>query len=217
MQSLKGFIVNSILSSRNVNKWASVSCFSTFTQPLCVKLTPMLSAEPMKKKKKMDPAIVKVREDRKRRRLWKECRRLMKTQKQLKPVDEITIPYSIIDHREKYLRKKPAMNVEVLDERADLLREWTSYKNDRATRDFNMIDRIYRSQVKALKQLQIASPTLYEEAIKIDENLLPITLNGPTFTPPIKDYESPDGEYIDVTRKWDPPKLQAVETKKFKK
>lgn len=51
----------------------------------------------------------------------------------------------------------------------------------------------------------------------MDETLLPITLNGPTFTPPIKDYDSPDGEYIDVTRKWDPPKFQLVEKKKWVK
>lgn len=166
----------------------------------------------------MDPAIVKVREERKRRKLWKECRRLMKHQKQLKPVDEITIPYAIVDNKEKYLREKPLLSAEVLDQRADLLREWTSYKNNRAIVDFNMIDRIYRAQCKALKELQIASPRLYEEAVKINENLLPITINGPTFTPPIKNYGSPDGEYVDITKKWEAPKLPDLDTKKkFKK
>lgn len=47
----------------------------------------------------MDPALLRLREERKRRRLWKDCRRLMKTQKQLKPLDETDIPYTLIDDR----------------------------------------------------------------------------------------------------------------------
>lgn len=57
-------------------------------------------AQPMKKKKKVDPAITRIREERKRRKLWRECRRLMKFQKQLKPLDEMEIPYVLVDDRE---------------------------------------------------------------------------------------------------------------------
>lgn len=56
-------------------------------------------AEPMKKKKKMDPAIVKLRKERKRKKLWRDCKRLMKLEKQLKPIDEIEIPYKLVDDR----------------------------------------------------------------------------------------------------------------------
>ncbi|CAG2053312.1 unnamed protein product [Timema podura] len=36
----------------------------------------------------------------------------------------------------------------------------------------------------------------------IDPKLIPFKACGPVRTPPIKDYESPDGEYIDVSKKW---------------
>lgn len=55
------------------------------------------SAEPMKKKKKLDPAIVKAREDRRRKKLEKQIRRLEKNARQLKPIDELEVPLNLID------------------------------------------------------------------------------------------------------------------------
>jgi len=54
----------------------------------------------MKRKKRGDPQLEKVRTEKKRRRLWREVKRLMKLEKQLKPLEEIDIPYKIIDNRE---------------------------------------------------------------------------------------------------------------------
>lgn len=54
----------------------------------------------MKKKKKTDPNILKLRTERKRKRLWKEIKRLTKQQKQLKPLDEIEVPYHLSDEPE---------------------------------------------------------------------------------------------------------------------
>jgi large subunit ribosomal protein L40 len=51
----------------------------------------------MKKKKKMDPAVIKAREERKRKKLEKHIRRLEKNQSQLKPIDECEIPVCILD------------------------------------------------------------------------------------------------------------------------
>ena len=53
------------------------------------------SAEPLKKKKKMDPAIVKAREEKKKRRIEKSIRRLEKNAKELKPLEELGIPLSL--------------------------------------------------------------------------------------------------------------------------
>lgn len=49
----------------------------------------LFSAEPMRKKKKMDPGITKAREDRKRRKVEKVIRRLEKNEGQLKPIEEV--------------------------------------------------------------------------------------------------------------------------------
>lgn len=62
--------------------------------------TPVLYAEPLKKKKKIDPAVTKAREDRKRKKLEKQIRRLEKNARQLKPIEELEIPLGLIDEKE---------------------------------------------------------------------------------------------------------------------
>ena len=57
-------------------------------------------AEPLKKKKKIDPAVVRAREERKKKKLEKQIRRLEKYERQLKPVSELEVPTSIVDNYE---------------------------------------------------------------------------------------------------------------------
>lgn len=45
----------------------------------------------------MDPAIVKAREDRRRKKIEKQIRRLEKNARQLKPIEEIEPPLHILD------------------------------------------------------------------------------------------------------------------------
>jgi large subunit ribosomal protein L40 len=54
-------------------------------------------AEPLKKKKRLDPAVIKAREERKKRKLEKQIRRLEKHEKQLKPLDELDVPIQILE------------------------------------------------------------------------------------------------------------------------
>lgn len=51
----------------------------------------------MKKKKKIDPAIVKAREERRRKKIEKQIRRLEKNARQLKPIEEIEPPLHVLD------------------------------------------------------------------------------------------------------------------------
>lgn len=51
----------------------------------------------MKKKKKLDPAVIKAREDRRKKKLEKQIRRLEKNARQLKPIEECEVPISILD------------------------------------------------------------------------------------------------------------------------
>lgn len=39
--------------------------------------------------------------------------------------------------------------------------------------------------------------------LQIDPDLLPYSRKGPLHTPPIDDFEAPDGEYLDVTKKYE--------------
>lgn len=64
-------------------------------------MTPALCAEPTKKKKRIDPQIVKAREDRRKRKLEKAIRKLEKNARQLKPIDENELPNSLMNENER--------------------------------------------------------------------------------------------------------------------
>ncbi|XP_018330307.1 39S ribosomal protein L40, mitochondrial-like isoform X2 [Agrilus planipennis] len=166
------------------------------------KFSPCLMAEPLKKKKKMDPAIIRAREERKKKKIEKQIRRLEKNARQLKPIDECEVPLYLIDEQRKRARTIQ-LTEEVLESRAALFQAWSCYKQQQHLNDVQMIDRIMYSQQKALNELKNESEDLYQEAIQVEPMLLPIKLQGPSETPPIADYDAPDGDYQDVSRKWD--------------
>lgn len=157
----------------------------------------------MKKKKKIDPAIVKAREERRRKKIEKQIRRLEKNARQLKPIDELEVPLHLMDSLKKYKRPPVQLSVEEIEARELLQKEWARYKRDEYMNNIAQVDRIMAAQRRALDRLYEESEDLYNEAIMPDLQLLPYTISGPVATPPIKDYESPDGEYIDVSKKWD--------------
>lgn len=64
-------------------------------------MTQVLCAEPTKKKKRIDPQVIKAREDRRRRKLEKQIRKMEKNARQLKPIDENELPDSLIDAKER--------------------------------------------------------------------------------------------------------------------
>lgn len=64
-------------------------------------VTPALRAEPVKRKKRIDPQIVKAREDRRKRKIEKAIRKLEKNARQLKPIDENEVPDNLIDAKER--------------------------------------------------------------------------------------------------------------------
>lgn len=61
--------------------------------------TPVLCGEPIKKKKKIDPAVLRAREERRKRKLEKQIRRLQKNARQLKPIEEMEVPFDLVDQR----------------------------------------------------------------------------------------------------------------------
>lgn len=61
--------------------------------------SPVLCAEPLKKKKKIDPAVIKARDDRRKKKIEKQIRRLEKNARQLKAIDELEVPLVLIDEK----------------------------------------------------------------------------------------------------------------------
>ncbi|KAJ2953410.1 hypothetical protein O0L34_g1000 [Tuta absoluta] len=166
-----------------------------FTQPLC--------AEPMKKKKKVDPQIVKAREERRKKKIEKQIRRLEKNARQLKPIDEMEVPLHLMDQMGKRRRPAVTLPAEEVEARALLQKDWARYKREEYIANVAQIDRIMAAQRRALDRLYEESEDLYNEAIMPDLSLIPYSITGTVATPPIKGYDSPDGEYIDITKKWD--------------
>lgn len=62
--------------------------------------TSVTYGEPMKKKKRIDPQVIKARENRKRRKLEKAIRQLAKHARQLKPIDELEVSLTLLDEKE---------------------------------------------------------------------------------------------------------------------
>ena len=67
---------------------------------LQLNFTPILFAEPLKKKKKIDPAVIRAREERRKKKLEKLIRRMEKNARQLKPIDDLEVPLTLIDEKE---------------------------------------------------------------------------------------------------------------------
>lgn len=70
-------------------------------------------------------------------------------------------------------------------------------------RDYQKINIMLNAQEKALRELRLESEELYQAAIQLDSNLVPFHAEGPVATPPIQNYDSPDGEYTNISKKWD--------------
>lgn len=100
------------------------------------------------------------------------------------------------------IREAPVISEEKADERALILKEYTRFAHKQRCADQKWLDESVKAQGRALKELKRMSPELYEASIQLDHNLLPLVIKGPSLTPPLKTYISPDGDYIDTTRTW---------------
>ncbi|XP_058811330.1 large ribosomal subunit protein mL40, partial [Topomyia yanbarensis] len=145
--------------------------------------TPVLCAEPLKKKKKIDPAVLKQREERKRKRLEKQIRRLEKNARQLKPIEELEVPIELLDERKQRTRTIVQPSSDELENRVLLEKQWAKFKMEEKLADYQLIDRVLSAQTKALNELRLESEDLYQLAVHTDDALVPLKVEGPVSTP----------------------------------
>lgn len=174
------------------------------TVGLCLKLTETLNAEPPKAKKKLDPALVKAKEDRRKRKIEKEIKKLERFGRQFKPIEELRADRSVlkeVDNRKRtdLAKLTPTENYD----NQTLEVKWAKYKLKQFLNETNQISVMVKSQEKALRNLKKDDEKLYEMAISLDEKLIELKFNGPSYTPAIKAYDAPEGDYIDVTYLYD--------------
>lgn len=104
-------------------------------------------------------------------------------------------------------RTRTGLNItaDVLEQRALLEKRWARYKQQEKLEQYQQLDRLLAAQNKALLELRFESEQLYEEAIQPDSGLLPFVCSGPVATPAPThvSYDSPDGDYLDISKKWE--------------
>ncbi|XP_054716582.1 39S ribosomal protein L40, mitochondrial-like [Uloborus diversus] len=188
------------------------SCYGTqigtrsihiMNNPLYFRFTPALSAEPLRKKRRIDPAVLRERAEKKIKRIQRDIRRLEKVAKQFKPLAELEPPKTILRESDR-ARPPVQLSDAEIQERAEIKQQWAVYKRREHVAELNAIQSLISAQEKAMDALQEASPELYEEALQPDPALVPFTLKGPVETPPVENYDYPDGDYFDVTKQYKP-------------
>ncbi|KAM7537974.1 hypothetical protein Aperf_G00000064982 [Anoplocephala perfoliata] len=179
----------------------------------------VLSAEPLKKKKRVDPLQEANRIRRKAKRIEREIKRLAKQGKKLKPVEEIEGDRQLM-REEKDRRRAPVILSEAeIDSRALLMKEWSRYQSHIAQEENRKLQSVLAAQRRALRCLAEVSPHhLYKAAIgpvtamfsdlsdQPTGEPLHFQASGPFATPPPRDpkaYEAPDGEKSDRTQKFE--------------
>jgi len=161
--------------------------------------TAVLMAEPPKKKKKLDIVILKMRHERKIRKLEKAIRKLKKTPKQLKPIDEYALPPAVL--KEIHIRTRKEEDPD--SEFRKLSKIWMTYRREEGRRERDCIIRVSAAKDQALQVLKMESLSLYEKAIDFDHKLLPFQDNSViTETPLNPEYTPPDGVKTDISKIW---------------
>jgi len=163
--------------------------------------TSYLLAEPLKKKKRIDPQVLKKREDKKVRKLEREIQRLERTPKQFKPIVELQLAPQITRQLSERLRQH--VDTEAYEELQRMTKLWSIYRCEQRLAELKSIKSMVRSQKKALDVLREESPELYSSAISIDHNLIPLKTHFvKKETPKAEEYMAPDGRQTDVTKQW---------------
>ncbi|KAL3887298.1 hypothetical protein ACJMK2_027240 [Sinanodonta woodiana] len=180
------------------------ACRSIHTQgaPLLFQTSNILSSEPMKRKKRDDPALAAARIARKKKNIEKLLKQKQRLGRILKPIEEIEGNFKLQQRAHELRRERTQLTFEESEERALLHKDWTRHRMHQFIDDMNAVHQFTNSQQKALKELREESEELYQQAIQIDNNSLLYEWHGPVSTPPIEGYDSPDGEYVDTTRQY---------------
>lgn len=100
-------------------------------------------------------------------------------------------------------RKLPQITEQEQERRALLMKRWAHYRMHENMSDFKILEKIMSAQTKALQELRLESEELYQQAIQPDMDMIPFTAVGPVQTPPIEGYNYVDGDYSDITKKYD--------------
>lgn len=83
------------------------------------------------------------------------------------------------------------------------MKKWAHYRMKENMNDFRILDKIVQAQTKALQELRFESEELYQQVIQPDMDMIPFIAKGPVQTPPNASYSYVDGDFNDITKKYD--------------
>lgn len=190
-----------------INLSRTVGCLSTLggLQNLrCISTTRVLNAEPPRKKRRIDPAVLKVRIERKIKKHEREIAKIEKEPRQLIPILE----YQHSNSDLKDLKARPGRNMSDYQVSEGIFkaagRIWCLHRQEQSKiqeRSLRQVEQAQRSALAVLKQLD---QRLYDETVSVDElGFIPYTSSlVRKETPPNKDYVPPDGHIRNVSKEW---------------
>ncbi|CAH8866829.1 unnamed protein product [Trichobilharzia szidati] len=192
--------------------------------------TSNVMAEPLKKKKRVDPAVEQQRIGRKIRKIEKEIKRLSRFDRRLKPIEEIEGDRQLMKELKSRQRSPIDISENEVDQRISVWKCWTRYQTEVTHRENRLYKSVLTAQQKALKCLFETSPNLYKEAIQPYSELLTkgestgsqkeqqqqqegeVAMNLTTLTGPYIGAPKLHGELIESTGEYDPPDGEHCDT-----
>lgn len=169
-----------------------------------ISTTCVLNAEPPRKKKRIDPAILKLRVERKIKKWEREIERIESEPKQLIPILE----YQYTNSEIRDLKSRPEhgfedVGITMSDVRA-AQRLWGFYRAEQSAMLMQSIRKVERAQQRALDHLREIDEELYNRTVSVDDTLL-VPYRSSLMrkeTAPNPKYVCPDGYVKDITKEW---------------
>lgn len=167
--------------------------------------TTTLFAEPPRKRRRVDPVVLKVRVERKIVKTEKEIQRIESEPREPIPILE----YQLNKTEIRDLQARPARKIEDVDGLNESTiraaqRLWGFYRHAQTRMEQKSIRQVELSQTRALETLKNLDEALYNRTISVDEDtLIPYKSNHiRKETAPNSNYTRPDGYIKDVSKEW---------------
>ena len=178
---------------------ASVQCIQR-----TISTTATLYAEPPRKKRRVDPAVLRTRVEKKIKKYEREIVKMESEPRQLIPILE----YQLTNSEKRDLQARPRHTKEEFGLTDGTIkaanRLWAFYRSEQSRLESESIRRIEAAQTIALKRLEKFDKELYDETIAVDDiSMIPYrSSHVRKETAPNPSYSPPDGYIKDVTKEW---------------
>jgi len=159
--------------------------------------------EPPKKKRRIDPAILKMRVERKIRKTEREIERIESEPRQLIPIVE----YELTNSEIRQLNERPQHTMDQFGLTDTIVRGanriWSLYRLEESMMESRSISRIEKAQVNVLEKLKVLDRDLYDATLEASDTMIPYRSDHmKRETPANPDFVPPDGIIKDVTKEY---------------